>query len=111
MISAAGADGRLAPEEREAILAESRKVGAEEAVLRELESPRPLSEIVSGVSDPTLKKDLYVLAFGIVRADEDVTGGERIYPAQLAHKLELDAGTVKELESRAASTIDGESEE
>ena len=32
MISAAGADGHLGPEEREAILAEAQKVGAQEAV-------------------------------------------------------------------------------
>lgn len=106
MISAAGADGHLGPEEREAILAEARKVGAEDVVLQELETPRPLAEIVSGVTDPALKGDLYTLAFGIVRADETVSGGERIYLAQLAHQLGLDSATAKAIESRAAASID-----
>jgi uncharacterized membrane protein YebE (DUF533 family) len=110
MISAAGADGHLGPEEREAILAEARKVGAEGAVARELSSPRPLAEIVSGVTDPKLRESLYTLAFGIVRADETVSGAERIYLAQLAHRLELEASAVARLESEAASRIDQESE-
>jgi uncharacterized membrane protein YebE (DUF533 family) len=109
MISAAGADGHLSPEEREAILAEARKVEAEDAVARELASPRPLAEIVSGVTDPKLREDLYTLAFGIVRADETVSGAERIYLAQLAHRLELEPDAVARLESEAASRIDEES--
>jgi uncharacterized membrane protein YebE (DUF533 family) len=108
MISAAGADGHLGPEEREAILAEARKAGAEDAVARELESPRPLADIVAGVGDTKLREDLYTLAFGIVRADETVTGGERIYLAQLAHQLGLGPGDVARLESKAASRIDEE---
>jgi uncharacterized membrane protein YebE (DUF533 family) len=109
-ISAAGADGHLGPEEREAILAEARKSGAEDVVGRELDSPRPLGEIVSGVTDPKLAEDLYTLAFGIVRADETVSGGERIYLAQLAHRLGLEPDAVTRLESAAASRIDAESE-
>jgi uncharacterized membrane protein YebE (DUF533 family) len=106
MISAASADGHLGPEERQKILEEARKVGAESAVAREMESPRPLPEIVAGVSDPKLKQDLYTLAFAIVRADETVTGGERIYLAQLAHRLDLDAATVERIEGEAAAHID-----
>jgi uncharacterized membrane protein YebE (DUF533 family) len=108
MISAAGADGQLGPEEREAILAEARTAGAEDAVARELESPRPLADIVAGVGDTKLREDLYTLAFGIIRADETVTGGERIYLAQLAHQLGLEADAVARLESKAASRIDEE---
>lgn len=108
MISAAGADGHLGPEEREAILAEARKAGAEAAVARELEAPRPLADIVAGVGDTKLREDLYTLAFGIVRADETVTGGERIYLAQLAHQLGLEPDDAARLESRAASRIDEE---
>ena len=33
------------------------------------------------MTDPAVKKDLYVLAFAIVRADENVSGAERIYLA------------------------------
>jgi len=108
MISAARADGHLGPEEREAILAEAREVGAEDVVAQELDSPRPLAEIVVGLEDPKLKEDLYTLAFGIVRADETVSGGERIYLAQLAHRLGLEPSAVTRLESEAASRIDAE---
>jgi uncharacterized membrane protein YebE (DUF533 family) len=105
-VSAARADGELSLEERGAILEHARKVGAEVAVAQELTSPRPLAEIVSGVTDPALKAQLYTLAFAIVRADETVTGAERIYLAQLAHQLGLDTATVASLESQAGSAID-----
>jgi uncharacterized membrane protein YebE (DUF533 family) len=106
MISAARADGELGPAERERILAEAREVGAEGLVLRELESPQPLGEVVAGVTDPQFKEQLYTLAFTIVRADETVTGGERIYLAQLANRLGLDAAAVARLEAEAAARID-----
>ena len=52
------------------------------------------------------RHNLYVLAFTIVRADETITGGERIYLAQLAHKLGLDAATAARLETSTAAAID-----
>jgi uncharacterized membrane protein YebE (DUF533 family) len=107
MISAARADGELGAEERERIVAEAREVGAEALVRRELDSPRPLGEVVAGVTDPQFKEQLYTLAFTIVRADEAVTGGERIYLAQLANRLGLDPTTVARLEAEAAARIDG----
>ena len=106
MISAARADGELGPAERDRILAEAREVGAEALVHAELDAPRPLGELVAGVTDPELKDQLYTLAFVIVRADESVTGGERIYLAQLASRLGLDAAAVSRLESAAAARID-----
>jgi uncharacterized membrane protein YebE (DUF533 family) len=106
MISAARADGELGPAERERILKEAREVGAEALVRQELEAPRPLGELVEGVSDPQLKEQLYTLAFVIVRADESVTGGERIYLAQLANRLGLDPESVTRLEGEAAARID-----
>jgi uncharacterized membrane protein YebE (DUF533 family) len=106
MVSAARADGELGPAERERILAEAREVGAEAVVLRELDSPRPLGEVVAGVTDPQLKEQLYTLAFTIVRADETGTGGERIYLAQLANRLGLAAAAVARLEAEAAARID-----
>jgi uncharacterized membrane protein YebE (DUF533 family) len=105
-VSAARADGELSLEERGAILEHARKVGAEPVVAQELTSPRPLAEIVGGVTDPALKKQLYTLAFAIVRADENVSGAERIYLAQLAHQLSLDAAAVASLESEAGAAID-----
>jgi uncharacterized membrane protein YebE (DUF533 family) len=106
MISAARADGELGPAERERILAEAREVNAEGFVVRELDDPRPLGELVAGVTDPQFKEQLYTLAFAIVRADETVTGGERIYLAQLANRLGLDASAVARLESETAARID-----
>jgi len=105
-VSAARADGTLTPEERALVLEHAREAGIESAVEAELTSPRPLADIVRGVSDPQRRQDLYVLAFTIVRADESVTGAERIYLAQLAHQLGLDAATVSRLEQDTATSID-----
>lgn len=100
-ISAARADGDLSLEERGRILAKARELGAEELVTEELRVPRPLAEIVAGVSDPALRRELYTLAYGIVRSDDGVTGAERIYLAQLATKLGLDPAATNALESAA----------
>jgi len=105
-VSAARADGTLTPQERALILEYAREAGIESAVEAELTSPRALADIVRGVSDPQRRQDLYVLAFTIVRADESVTGAERIYLAQLAHQLGLDAATVSRLEQDTATSID-----
>ena len=56
---------------------------------------------MAGVTDPKLKAELYTLAYSIVRADEGVTGAERIYLAQLAHQLGLDPAATKRLEAEA----------
>ena len=71
-LSAASADGVLSANERDAILAQARSVGAEAIVAPELEEPRLLAEIAGGVTDPRVREDLYTLAFSIVRADEQV---------------------------------------
>lgn len=105
-VSAARADGELSAPERALILDHARRAGVEADVDRELDHPQPLAEIVRGVSDEAARHDLYTLAFAIVRADESVTGGERIYLAQLAHKLGIDAARAASLESAAASRID-----
>ena len=72
----------------------AREAGIESAVEAELGQTHSLADIVRGINDAQMKKDLYVLAFTIVRADESVSGAERIYLAQLAHQLGLDAATV-----------------
>jgi uncharacterized membrane protein YebE (DUF533 family) len=81
-------------------------VGAEAAVDHEIQAPRPLAEIVAGVADPNLKEQLYVLAFAVVRADEGVSGAERIFLAQLAHALGLDPAATARIEMEAAARID-----
>ena len=110
LISASRADGELSPEEGQKIarLASEAGFAAEALVRAELQSPRPLDEIVAGVDDPAQKAELYALAFTLLRADESVTGAERIYLAQLAHRLGLDAATAQHLEQEAAASIDKE---
>jgi uncharacterized membrane protein YebE (DUF533 family) len=110
-ISAAYADGAVTDQERAAILEHARSAGVDGIVEQELAQPRPLAEIVAGVSDDTQKATLYVLAFGIVRGDEQPSGAERIYLAKLAHLLGLDPTTVQQLERNAAKGIDAEPEQ
>jgi uncharacterized membrane protein YebE (DUF533 family) len=106
LISAARADGDLSPEEGQQIARQAADTGAEALVRAELQDARPLAEIAAGVSEEKQKAELYTLAFSIVRADESVSGAERIYLAQLAKHFGLDAATVARLESEAAAQID-----
>jgi uncharacterized membrane protein YebE (DUF533 family) len=107
-LSAARADGTLSEVERERILAQAREAGVEGLVAAELEQAVPLPQIVAGVTDAAQRADLYTLAFAITRADEQVTGGERVYLAQLAHLLGLSPEDTSRLESEAAARIDAE---
>jgi uncharacterized membrane protein YebE (DUF533 family) len=104
-LAAARADGTLAPNERDAILTRARELGAEPLIAAELDTSRPLGEIVSGVADPQTRQDLYTLAFAVVRGDETVTAEERTWLKDLAGQLGLDASTVDNLEQHAASRI------
>ena len=104
-VSAAAADGALSEREKAAILQQAN--GADAALLeQELARPRPLAEIATGIGTPEEAATLYVLAFTILRADEQVTGAERIYLAQLAHLLKLDAETAQALERDTGDRID-----
>lgn len=109
-VSAAKADGQLTEAERQMISGKAREAGLESVVDAELAQARPLADIVRGVADPAERNELYVLAFTIVRADEAVSGAERIYLAQLAHQLGLDPAAVQKLESETASKIDAQPE-
>lgn len=109
-VSAARADGTLLPAERALILSHAREAGVESVVELELASPQPLSQIVAGVADEQRKRDLYALAFTIVRADEAVSGAERVYLAQLAHQLGLSPQAAAELESSTGASIDAQSD-
>jgi uncharacterized membrane protein YebE (DUF533 family) len=107
-ISAAYADGSVSDTERAAILDQAKTAGVAEIVEAELQQPRPLGEIVSGVSDAAQRATMYVLAYSMVRGDEQPSGAERIYLAQLANLLGIDVATVQELEQKAASRIDAQ---
>lgn len=104
--SAANADGTLSEAERQAIVAEAGRAGVTVPADEVLQARHPLAEIVAGVSSDAERRDLYVLAFAIVRADEGVSGAERIYLAQLAHALGLDQAAVATLERDTAAAID-----
>jgi uncharacterized membrane protein YebE (DUF533 family) len=110
-VSAARADGQLTAHAMTLIMDRAREAGLESIVEAELNQTRPLADIVRGVTDPAVKKDLYVLAFAIVRADEQVSGAERIYLAQLAHQLGLDPAAVQAIETETANKIDQQSDD
>ena len=107
-VSAARADGELSEKERALILARAREAGLEAVIEAELAAPHPLADIVRGLTHEEGRKELYILAYTIVRADETVSGAERIYLAQLAHQLGLDAAAVAALESETAAKIDAQ---
>ncbi|MBK6406964.1 MAG: DUF533 domain-containing protein [Holophagales bacterium] len=104
-LSAARADGVLSDGEREALLAVARAEGAEDAVAAEIARPTPLTEILRD-SAPSSREELYVLAFTVVRADEGVSGSERVYLAHLASRLGLTPDRTAALEARTAAAID-----
>ncbi len=105
-ISAANADGAMNDAERAAVIAQAHASGGSELVGFELHQRRPLADIVSGVTDPAQRATLYVLAFTVLRADEQISGAERIYLAQLAHLLGLEPDDVTRLEADASQRID-----
>lgn len=105
-VSAANADGAMNEKERVAVVGQVTAAGAADLLARELAHPRPLPEIVAGVDDQADKATLYVLAFTILRADEQINGAERIYLAQLAHLLGLPPTLVATLEKDTGERID-----
>lgn len=107
--SAANADGALTAPEHDAILAAARSAGGAPPTDTDLGTRQPLTEIVAGVTSDDERRALYVLAFTIVRADEGISGAERIYLAQLAHALGLDAATAAAIERDTAAAIDAAS--
>lgn len=104
-LAAARCDGELGEEEFGALLRTAREIGAERMVKDALERPRTVAEIVSGVSDRKQREALYVYAYSIVRADEDVRTGERAWLADLSKQLGLEAATATRLEKETAYRI------
>jgi len=105
-VSAANADGVMNEHERAAVVQQAQAAGVADVVERELQQRRPLAEVVAGVTDPAARATLYVLAFTVLRADEQLNGAERIYLAHLAHLLGLDPQTVQRLEKDTGERID-----
>jgi uncharacterized membrane protein YebE (DUF533 family) len=106
-ISAASVDGVVSERERQAIIEHATDPTAAALLATELSRRQVLSEIVSGVTDPTQRATLYVLAYSVLRADdEQISGAELIYLAQLAHLLGLTPEDVQTLETDAGKRID-----
>ena len=110
-VSASRADGELTAVERDQILERAKASGLDAIIEPELtQTSRPLGEIVRGITDPAARQEFYTLAFTIVRADETVTGAERIYLAQLAHQLGLDPAAIAAIEAETTAKIDAQEE-
>lgn len=106
MIAAARCDGGLGEEEMGRLISHARDAGLESAMRAEWQSPRPLAEICAGIEDLDQKRDLYVLAYAVLRADEQVSGSERVFLAQLAARLGLSPEASAALETQTAARID-----
>jgi uncharacterized membrane protein YebE (DUF533 family) len=104
-IAAARCDGELGEDEYGRLMQVARENKAESLIARELSEARPLADLAAGVVDAQHKADLYVLAYGILRADESVSSAERTWLAQWASLLGLDASTTARLEKEAAYLI------
>ncbi len=64
---------------------------------------------MSGVQDASTRATLYVLAYTILRADDEtISGAERIYLAQLANLVGLSPEDVQKLEKDAGARIDAQ---
>ena len=105
-IAAARADSELGEEEYGKILAAAREHGAEKLVQEELANRRTIQEIVVGAMDPAFRKQLYSLAFGIVRADASVSASERKWLRELALALDFDSQSAARFEQETAGKID-----
>lgn len=105
-ISAANADSAMSEVERAAVLRHATEAGVADLVAAELASPLPLAAIVAGVQGQADKATLYVLAYTVARADEQVSGAERIYLARLASLLGLAPATAESLEQDVSARID-----
>ncbi len=106
MIAAARCDGQLGEEELGKLMSHAKDGGLETQMRAEWQSPRPLAEICRGISDPAQKRDLYVLAYTVLRADDQVSGAERVFLAQLAAQLALTPELASTIERETAQKID-----
>lgn len=105
-VSAAHADGAMNEKERAAVVQQVTEAGAADLLERELAAPLPLRDVVAGITYTEDRATLYVLAYTILRADEQITGAERIYLAQLANLLGLEPSLVQALEKDTGERID-----
>ncbi len=90
MIAAAHADGVLDADEQEAILARLEKAELSEEekrfLVRELDEPLTIEQLVEGISDPSVAGTMYMLAVSTITVDSD---RERDWLDTLARRLQL----------------------
>ncbi len=106
MIAAARCDTQLGEEEMGRLASSAKDAGLENEMRAEWQAPRPLALILRGVGDADQKRELYTLAFAILRADDEVNGAERIFLAQVASNLALTPEMTAKIERETALEID-----
>lgn len=105
-IAAALCDGHFSPTEKQRLAHDAKAAGIEKLVARELDRPRPLGEICAALRGARHARDVYTLAFAVVRADEGVSANERRWLEELARELGLDRDATAELERGAIERIE-----
>ncbi|RYE07659.1 MAG: tellurite resistance TerB family protein [Hyphomicrobiales bacterium] len=104
MIAATKADGKIDPEEKEAIFKklETMPLGAAEKafVFDELSSPLDLNAVVARADTAEHAAEIYAASLVAITAD---TAAERAYLDALAHKLNLAPGLVEEIHKAAGA--------
>lgn len=104
-VAATMCDGALSARESERLIADAKSAKVESLVRAELQRPRPIAEIVAGAS-AAHARDLYALAFAVVRADEGVLPAERAWLDDLAGALRLEPPQVEAIEREIETRID-----
>lgn len=103
MIAAARADGKLDPQEMQAIVSriEESDLSAEEkgVLVNELSRPLSLDDLVQSVASPQEAAEVYVASLLAIEVD---TAAEKAYLAMLAARLGLEDGLVEELHRHVA---------
>lgn len=101
MIAAANADGRIDPQERKAILGRLAEAGLgdedRDFVLKELEAPSSVEDILSSVDSPELARHVYAVSLLAIDVD---TQDERDYLHYLRLRLGLEDRVVAEIHRR-----------
>ncbi len=105
-VSAARADGELSDEEIALIRDRADTLGAAALVDAELQARRPLDSIASAFVSPQQREVAYAVAYAVVRGQDGISPGERMYLTQLQRLLALPHDIVDRIERE---TLSGES--
>ncbi len=97
-VSAAGADGEMSDDEVAVIRARASELGAATLVDAELRARRPLDAITPAFTTTEQRQIAYALAYAVVRGQDAVSAGERMYLTQLQRLLVLPHDDVERIE-------------